>query len=162
MHFAFATCVEYECKAQNLQERLKHSSTHQIHCAKPLSADIMEVRSFSTSSNSRHEKTTSIHHANQIQITAITGYITVNYNGSCWLGYAKSVDHLEHTVTVMFLHPCTCIPSPSFIYPEPPDIMDVDPSDILSKVDPVTATGRTYTLTKKEMTEAKRLLAERQ
>ena len=38
--------------------------------------------------------------------------------------------------------------------------MDVDPSDILSKVDPVTATG--YTLTKKEMTEAKRLLAERQ
>ena len=70
------------------------------------------------------------------------------------------VDHLEHTVTVMFLHPC--IPSPSFIYPEPPDIMDVDPSDILSKVDPVTATGRTYTLTKKEMTEAKRLLAERQ
>eukprot|EP00731_Ephydatia_muelleri_P009702 Em0005g288a len=46
MHFAFATCVEYECEAQNLQERLKHSrtihGTHQIHCAKPLSADIME------------------------------------------------------------------------------------------------------------------------
>ena len=47
---------------------------------------------------------------------------------------AKSVDHLEHTVTMLFLHPC--IPSPSFIYPEPPDIMDVDPSDILSKVEP--------------------------
>ena len=28
----------------------------------------------------------------------------------CVLGYAKSVDHLEHTVTMLFL-----IPSPSFI-----------------------------------------------
>ena len=164
MHFAFATCAEYEYEAQNLQERLKHSrtipGTHQIHCAKPISADIMEVSSFSTSSNSRREKTTSKHHASHIQITAITGYVTVNYNGSCWLGYAKSVDHLEQTVTVMFLHPC--IPSPSFIYPSPHDIMDVDPSDILSKVNPVTATGRTYTLTKKEILEATRLLAERQ
>ena len=142
-------------RTPHLQERLKHSSifdgTHQIHCAKLISADIMEVSLFPPAViPDVHEKTTIIHHESHIQIVAITGYVN---NGSCWLGYAKSLNHLEQTVTVMFLHPC--IPSPSFIYPSLHDIMNVDPSDI----NPITATGRTYTLTKKQIPEATRLLA---
>ena len=56
------------------------------------------------------------------------------------------------SVMVSFLHPH--LPAPSFTFPEPPHMLDVDMSDIVSQVNPTTATGRTYTLTKQEMTEA--------
>ena len=61
------------------------------------------------------------------------------------------------SVMVTFLHPH--LPAPSFTFPEPPDMLDVDMSDIVSQVNPTTATGRTYTLTKQEMTEATCILA---
>ncbi|KAL5459788.1 hypothetical protein EMCRGX_G033164 [Ephydatia muelleri] len=46
------------------------------------------------------------------------------------------------------------IPATSFVYPDQQDILDIDPSDILTHVQPSTASGRTYTLTKKETQEA--------
>lgn len=65
----------------------------------------------------------------------------------------------DRVVTVAFLHPC--IPAASFVYHDHEDVLDIDPSDILTHVNPTTATGRTYVLSKKEMQEANLALAAR-
>ena len=37
-------------------------------------------------------------------VTAIGGYVTVAYNGECWLGCVVGAHETEHTITVKFLH----------------------------------------------------------
>ena len=160
MHFAFATLAEHEHEEKSLAPRLALSrtisGTHDIHCVKPLSLQLVEVKHFSTSRDSRTERTTISTTAVKLPLLAIKGYVAVIYSGHCWLGYVLEASQTEQKIAVTFLHPC--IPSPSFVYPEAPDILDVDPTDILSILNPITATGRTYTLTKKEMLECTRLL----
>jgi hypothetical protein len=51
-------------------------------------------------------------------------------------------------VTISFLHPHGS--SPSYVYPQQPDVLNIPLSEILMKVDPRTATRRTYTLTSAE------------
>ena len=58
----------------------------------------------------------------------------------------------DRNITVKFLHPH--IPATSFFYPQHEDILEVDPLDILTIVHPITATGRTYNITRNEMLEA--------
>ena len=77
--------------------------------------------------------------------------MTVVYNEACWLGCVLSVGS-ECVVTVKFLHPL--LPSSSFVFPDQEDVMDIDPSDILTHVNPITATGKTYTLSKTEIQDA--------
>lgn len=160
MHFAFATQMEHEQEEKSLAPRFELSrtipGTHDIHCVKPLSLQLVEVKQFSTSSDSRTERTTISATAVTLPFSVIQGYVAVSYSGHCWLGYVLEANQAGQTITVTFLHPC--IPSPSFVYPQAPDILQVDPSDILCILKPVTATGRTYTLTKKEMLECTRLL----
>ena len=86
-----------------------------------------------------------------MQPTSINGDIIVEYDGFGWLGCIMAMDVEAGSVMVTFLHPH--LPAPSFTFPEPPDMLDVDMSDIVSQVNPTTATGRTYTLTKQEMTD---------
>ncbi len=62
-------------------------------------------------------------------------------------------------VSVSFLHPCG--PSPSFTYPRCTDILSIQSTDVLTLVDVSTSTGRTYTLSTKEMDEASRCLREK-
>lgn len=50
---------------------------------------------------------------------------------------------------VSFLHPKG--PVSSFFYPQPSDILNVPRETSLQKVEPVTATGRVYTLSKEEI-----------
>ena len=83
----------------------------------------------------------------------------VMYDGSCWLGCVLKVDEEGRTINLTFLHPC--IPAKSFVYPTHEDILDMDPSDILTRVNPTTVTGRNYTLSKKEMDEASHILKTR-
>ncbi|KAL5457646.1 hypothetical protein EMCRGX_G034929 [Ephydatia muelleri] len=90
--------------------------------------------------------------AKQLYEFAVSGYVTVVYDGSCWLGCVLSVNPEDHNVTVTFLHPR--IPAASFLCPHREDILEVDPFDILSIVQPSTTTGRRYDLTRKEMQEA--------
>ena len=82
-----------------------------------------------------------------LPFSAIGGYITVVYDGSCWFGCVLNVNEQEHAITVTFLHPSN---------PKRRDVLDIDPSDILTHVQPsiATATGRTYTLSKKVVQEA--------
>ena len=84
-------------------------------------------------------------------------YVTVVYNEACWLGCVLSVGESECVVTVKFLHPH--LPSSSFVFPDQEDVMDIDPSDILTHVNPITATGKTYTLRKTEIQDANCALA---
>ena len=61
---------------------------------------------------------------------ASMGYVTVVYNNACWLGNVIGVNQLEGGVKVKFPR----IPCSSFVYPNREDIMDMDPSDILTQV----------------------------
>ena len=55
-------------------------------------------------------------------------------------------------VTLSFLHPHD--PSKSFYHPQIPDIPTLHISDILTLVEPVTYTGRTYVLSDNELNTA--------
>ena len=66
--------------------------------------------------------------------------------GMVGLAVRMAVDAEAGSVTVKFLHPH--LPSSSFTFP---DMLKVDSSDTASQVNPVTATGKTYTLTKREI-----------
>ena len=90
------------------------------------------------------------------QAAAISGCVTVAYDGECWLGCVVGTHTTEHAITVKFLHPC--IPASSFVYPEQEDHLDVDLSDVLTSVN---ATGRRYSLSRKEMQEASAALRAR-
>ena len=88
--------------------------------------------------------------------TAIGGYVTAAYYGECWLGCVVGAHTTEHVITVKFLHPC--IPASSFVYHEQKDHLDVD---LLTSVNAITATGKKYSLSRKEMQEASAALRAR-
>ena len=115
----------------------------------PISPNTLEVKLFLSSTVSRREK---VEVGSAPQATAINGCITVAYDGECWLGCVVGAHTTEHAITVKFLQPC--IPASSFVYPEQEDHLDVDLSDVLTSVNATTATGRRYSLSRKEMQEA--------
>ena len=77
-------------------------------------------------------------------------YVTCMYNNNYWLAFVLGVDVENSKVKLTFLHlqgpACLYIKYPATI----PDVLKVPLSHILTEVNPRTATGRTYTLTKKE------------
>ncbi|KAL5518045.1 hypothetical protein EMCRGX_G003713 [Ephydatia muelleri] len=162
MHFCFTDTSQHEEEAKLLEERMQKArtvpGTQRLHCFIPLSTETVEVRQFSTSTISRVERVLLKGSTTPCTPPPVAmGYVTVAYDNSCWLGYVIGVNELEGGVKVKFLHPR--IPSSSFVYPNREDIMDMDPSDILTHVAPTTATGRTYTLSRKEMSDATTALA---
>ena len=162
MHFCFTDTSQHEEEAKLLEERMQKArtvpGTQRLHCFIPLSTETVEVRQFSTSTISRVERVLLKGSTTPCTPPPVAmGYVTVAYDNSCWLGYVIGVNELEGGVKVKFLHPR--IPSSSSVYPNREDIMDMDPSDILTHVAPTTATGRTYTLSRKEMSDATTALA---
>ena len=65
---------------------------------------------------------------------SIYGYIVVEYDGLAWLGFTMAVVVVAGSVTVKFLHPH--LPAPLFKFAKPPDILDIDLSDIICKATP--------------------------
>ena len=63
-------------------------------------------------------------------------------------------------VEVSFLHPNG--PTPSFHYPNNPDILTMSSQDILTSVNITTAAGRTYILSEEETSKATSTLTMRQ
>lgn len=157
MHFGFATLTEHEQEAKLLEDRLKRSrtvpGTQKVHSVIPVSSTAVEVKPFSSSTVSRIERVSLDHQTvAALPTSAIGGYVTVAYDGCCWIGCVLSINSQDRNITVKFLHPH--IPATSFFYPQHEDILEVDPLDILTIVHPITATGRTYNLTRNEMQEA--------
>lgn len=87
-----------------------------------------------------------------IPLDSIRGFCTARYLEEWYLACVLDVNHVEKEVELTFMHPKG--PAPSFVYPDPADILTVDASDILSMCSPNTQTGRTYTMTKAEMKQA--------
>lgn len=85
-------------------------------------------------------------------VSAITGYVTVDYDGHWWVACVMEHSPERHEVDVKFLHPHG--PSPSYTFPEPSDHLTIDYQDVLTTVEPTTATGRTYSISKKETSAA--------
>ena len=106
-------------------------------------------KEYSSSSSSKEERV--IIRGDELTLEEITGFITCIYDDQWWVACVLQTE-VNGEVKVSFLHPNG--PSRSFRYPHRPDILNIPLSDILSKVDPRTVTGRVYTLTPKESRDA--------
>ncbi len=82
----------------------------------------------------------------------IHSYVTCEYDGKWWLAHVADTSVDRNEVKVTFLHPSG--PAPSFTYPRREDVLVVPRSSILTKVDPMTATGRAYSLSQREINKA--------
>ena len=157
IHFVYATLHEYEEEVKLLMERLMYSrtipGTQSFHSFIPNSISSVEVKPYSKSTTKRIEKVTFAHRDQEtIQLSTLKGYITIAYEKNGWLGQVLKVDMDARLVEVNFLHPK--LPAISYFYPQHQDILEVDPTDTLTIVNPTTATGRTYSLTLKETSMA--------
>ena len=160
IHFAYCSCNEYSETSTALETRFNKSrtipGTRQYHSFVPISSDVVEVRKFSDSPMHKREKVKK--QDGELQMESISGYVTCVYNDKWWLAFVLDKDVENSEVTVTFLHPHG--PARSHKYPTFPDILSIPSNHILTKVDPRTATGRTYTLTKKENQIATNKLAQ--
>ena len=130
--------------------------THRLHSFIPLSSDLIEVRDFSGSPDKRKEHVT-LATGFAVSFNVISGYVTAMYDGFWWLAcLVRSMRETEE-VEVNFLHPHG--PSRSFSYPSPTDLLCISCQDIWTTVNPTTVTGRTYTLSPREMKDATRAAA---
>ncbi len=129
------------------------TGTQKIHCARPVSKELLHVSSYSSSTASRLERVT-VHQNDTcvIELASIKGYCLATYDGHWYLACVLEVKPGSNEVMLSFLHPHG--PAHSFVYPSPSDELIVDVSDVLMIVNPVTATGRTYALTQSEMKKA--------
>ena len=132
MHFGFVTLREHKEEAKLLEEQLILSrtvpGTHKLHSVVPVGGTIVEVKPYSSSASSRNKSATLCPSITPLPFSAIGGYVTVAYDGSCWLGCVLNVNEQERAITVTFLRPS--IPSASFFYPKRQDVLDIDPYDI--------------------------------
>jgi hypothetical protein len=137
------------------------AGTHRLHCFVPLSAQLVEVRDFSSSLKKRVERIslTSDTTSTAIRITSVNGYVTAKYDGHWWLACVMQTMPDSNEVEVSFLYPHG--PSKSFSYPDQSDVLVISAEDILTKVNPTTATGRVYAISPVEITTATRTLEER-
>ena len=130
-----------------------------MHSFQPISSKELEVRAYSSSNDKRIECVSSVKkdYGKIIKLSAIQGYVTASYDGSWWLGCITKSMPDSQEVEVFFLHPKG--PTKSFKYPPAGDILVKSHQDILTIVNPSTATGRVYTLTQEEMDLASASLA---
>ena len=148
--FEYSSLEEHKSEEAFLEERFKQSrtipGTRKLHSFVPLSKSMVDTKMFSSSSNSKRQRVT----VSEDELTPeeITGFITCVYDKQWWVACVLQMDVDCEEVTVSFLHPHG--PSTTFKYPKQPDILDIPFSDVLTKVDPRTSSGRLYTITQKE------------
>jgi hypothetical protein len=165
VNFHYTTADEHETEAVLLSNRFEATrtiaGTHRLHSFRPISSNELEVREFSSSNEKRIECVTSAtkDRDNVIKFSTIKGYVTVNYDGSWWLACVTDSTSDSGEVQVSFLHPHG--PATSFKYPPHGDVLVISTQDVLTLVNPSTATGRVYTLSQVEMAAASAMLAKR-
>ena len=89
----------------------------------------------------------------QLSPREISGYVTCVYVNQWWVAYTLETHDDTEEVTLSFLHPH----GPSQ-YPSRPDIFTVSGSDVLTRVNPTTATGRVYKLSQEDSRNANEVL----
>lgn len=155
IHFLFSTNEEHINEENFLKQRFEKAKTipgtQKFHSFVPISHRQIstKVYSFSTE-NEKFYIEEGIR--GSMDINDVKGFVTCEYDKNWWLAYVLSVELENDEVTATFLHPYG--PAPSFVYPGNQDVLKIRLEQILTNVEPRTATGRTYTLTKNEMLAA--------
>ena len=153
--FNYCSMEEYERQHIFLEERFQNAKTiagtRKLHSFIPLSKDKVRARYFSSSATFK-DISVSLPWRNELTFENVSGFVTCCYNEQWWLACVLQLDADCGTVKVTMLHPCG--PSESFKYPRKQHIITLSMSDIMTKVDPRSRTGRVYTLSSNEKTIA--------
>lgn len=160
IHFLYTSQEEWSKEKTLLEERFNIActipGTLKLHSFVPTSLSELKVKFVS---NSTDDKTVRIRKQTNFIFEEIKGFVTAMYDQKWYLACVLETYSDLMEVKLTFLEPNG--PSPSFKYPRRPDILIVPEKDILSIVDPQTATGRTYNLSDKEIKKASELLNEK-
>ncbi|KAJ8873037.1 hypothetical protein PR048_026653 [Dryococelus australis] len=141
IYFAFSTVLDYEQETNALKERFSNArqvpGTQKLNCIIPNSKHRIVFKPFSFSRNSKEED--ALTDTEDLDFEAIVGFVTCIYNDQWSLACVIDTNEEKQEFKVSFLAPHG--PSPSFTYLWHPDILTVTSEYILTKVDPITATG---------------------
>lgn len=159
--FEYCTNLEYSEEESLLKYRIQEAETikgtQQFHTFIPLSLTELKCKIFSSSDESCIQGI--VEGGKTLTMDEISGYVTCEYDRRWWLASVLSKDNESEDVELTFLHPSG--PAPSFVFPHKPDILKVNISQILTKVIPKTATGRTYVISQNEAVAATKSLTSR-
>lgn len=150
--FKYSTINEYLNEEQKIKERLQKSrtivGTQKLHSFIPLTKSKICTKVYSASPFSKVELVTKLE--DELSIGDIKGFVTAIYDNKWWIACVIDSDEENAQVKLSFLHPSG--PSPSYSFPTKPDVLLVPIHDILTVVNPTTATGRVYNISEKETT----------
>lgn len=159
--FEYCTNEDYSEEESFLKYRLKEAETikgtQQFHTFIPQSLTEMKCKIFSSNDESCIKEI--VEGGKRLNMDEISGYVTCEYDRRWWLASVLSKDDNSEEVELIFLHPSG--PAPSFVFPRKPDILKVNFNQILTRVNPTTATGRTYTISHSETMAATKTLTSR-
>lgn len=144
--FAYSTQEDYAASEMFLKSRFEEAltikGTQQFHAFIPNTTSKLLVKHFSDEVQGWEREVAKPVDTQKLQ--DISGYVTIVYDKNWWLGYVLEKNEETDELKISFLHPCG--PARSFSYPRHADVLWVSVVDILTKVNPVTQTGRTYAL----------------
>lgn len=156
--FVYSTQEDYENERRLLKTRLEEAKTvkgtQQFHYYKPKNETRVLVKPYSFANDFQEEIVSENDVGSDLDSSDIVGFITCVYDTKCWLGCVIGTEGED--IKISFLEPHG--PSTSFKFPRSPDILFVNKSDVLTKVDPTTQTGRVYHLTDLEICGATKKL----
>lgn len=159
--FIYSTQEEYEQENTFLKTRFEEAKTvkgtQQFHSYRPKNETRVLVKTYSFSDDVKEEVVSENDVDGDLELSDVVGFVTCEYNNEWWLGCVLGI--ADEEVKISFLEPHG--PSPSFKYPRSPDILIVNKTEVLTKVDPTTQTGRVYHLTEFESIKASKKLHSR-
>ncbi|KAJ8886240.1 hypothetical protein PR048_012449 [Dryococelus australis] len=139
MHFMYSATQNEEVF---LRDRISYAKvivgTQKLHTFIPTTKQKVIVNPYSFS-ETLCEETTTIQEGDN-EFSGMMGFVTCKYDEKWWLGCILDSYENKQEVKVNFLH--LNGPSPSYKYAGLSDVLCVHKSDILTIVDPFTATGR--------------------
>ena len=152
----FVAIDDWRIEKEFLHARFLEAKTiagiRKLHSFVPVNRSTSEARNYSCSNDSRSVIIRRQNTVKELDLSAIRGYVAVEFDGVWWLAYVDKVDVSRKEILVNFLHPNG--PSASYVYPRRQDLLFVDASDILTTLNPNTVTGRTYTLSTEDESNA--------
>ena len=148
--FRYCSTGEYEVVKQELENRFQNSrtipGTRELHAFIPLSKHLVAVKLYSNCGEYKEQKV--VKDEGELELDGLSEFVICAYENEWWLACILSADPENAEV---FLHPHG--PARSYCYTSIPDILSVPITDLLARVSPNTATGRTYTITQKKSRE---------
>ncbi|SMN01563.1 hypothetical protein SPONN_2634 [uncultured Candidatus Thioglobus sp.] len=149
--FEYCSKDDYKREEIHLDERFQRaqtiSGTRKIHCfILPLSCNTVRTKLFSSSVVLKDRRVTAM--GSQLPLEQISGFVTCCYEEQWWVACVLQLDAEKDEVKVAVLRPHG--PANSYKHPSKEQIINIPISRILTSIDPRSASGRVYTLTKKE------------